>query len=120
LVRIVSDVPFTVAVAVLMRLPEPLVVGVVPPPLPYLPPPYLLPLLVWVVPPVEEAVPDPLIVLPQAAKKTTSVANTGILHQLWVLAYEVKRLLCITFSSSASGDTRNENELWNDLLIDAY
>jgi hypothetical protein len=48
LVRMVCDVPFTVAVAVLMRLPELLAVGVVPP-LPYLPPPYPLPLVVGVV-----------------------------------------------------------------------
>jgi len=37
----VSDVPFTVAVAVLMTPPELLAVGVVPP-LPYLPPPLVV------------------------------------------------------------------------------
>jgi hypothetical protein len=92
-VRIVSDLPFTVAVAVLMRLPELLVVGVVPPPLPYLPPPYPLPLLVGVVPPVEEAVPVPFVVLPQAVKRTMNVTKTSILYQLRIPAFDVERLL---------------------------
>jgi len=75
----VSDVPFTVAVAVLMTLPELLAVGVVPP-LPYLPYPFPLVvgavfcavLVVGVVPP------DPVVLLlPQAAKSTTRVAPTS-------------------------------------------
>src|SRR6266849_5616400 len=98
-----SDVPLTVTVAVLMTLPEVLAVGVVPPPLPYLPPPPLLLLVVGVVPPAVEAVPDPLVVLPQAATRRTSVANTKRLHQVRYLAREVKRVLCIMFSSFACG-----------------
>jgi hypothetical protein len=94
-----SDVPLTVTVAVLMTLPEVLAVGVVPPPLPYLPPL----LVVGVVPPAVEAVPDPLVVLPQAATRMASVANTRRLHQVRNLAREVKRVLCIMFSSFAYG-----------------
>jgi hypothetical protein len=93
----VTEAPLTVAVAVLMTLPELLVVGVVPPPPPYLPPL----LLGGVVPPVEGVVPDPLVVLPQAATRTTSTTNARILHQVRVLMDEVKRVLCITFSSFA-------------------
>jgi hypothetical protein len=124
-VRIVSDLPFTVAVAVLMRLPELLVVGVVPPPPPYLPPLYPLPLLVGVVPPVEEAVPVPLVVLPQAVKRTIHATKTSILNQLRNQACVVERLLRITFSSFAcgviaSGDTCNENKSCNDLLVNTY
>jgi hypothetical protein len=63
-----------------------------------------------VVPPVDEAVPDPFVVLPQAARMTTSVANTRILHQVRGLAYEVKKVLYIMLSSLASGDTCNEKE----------
>src|SRR6266568_3269246 len=96
------DVPLTVTVAVLMTLPEVLGVGVVPPPLPYLPPSPLLLLVVGVVPPVVEAVPDPLVVLPQAATRTTSVANTKRLHQVRNLARGVKRVLYIMFASFAS------------------
>jgi len=114
-VRTLSDAPFTVTVAVLMIVPELLVVGVIPPPLPYLPPPY--PLLVWAVPPVEEGVVDPLVELPQAAKMKTSVVNTRKLHQVRVLVCELKRLLCITVSSFASGDTSIENESSNDIYI---
>jgi len=114
----VSDVPFTVTVAVLMRLPELLLVGVIPPPLPYLPPPYtLLLLVVGVVPPAEEVVPDSLVLLPQAAKRTTSVANTNILDKVRILACKVKKLLSITFSSFISGDTCTENESSNDIYI---
>jgi hypothetical protein len=110
LVRIVTEVPLTVAVAVLMTLPVLLVVGVVPPPL-----------LVGVVPPVEGVVPEPLVLLPvllpQAATRTMSVANTKRLNQVRILTCEVKRLLCIMFSFFASGDTYNENESNNDLMI---
>jgi hypothetical protein len=80
-----------------MRLPELLVVGVVPPPPPYLPPPYPLPLLVGVVPPVEEAVPVPLVVLPQAVKRTMNVMKISILYHLRILAFDVERVLRITF-----------------------
>src|SRR5262245_25875422 len=98
-----------------MRLPELLVVGVVPPPWPYPPLPYPLPLLLGVVPPVEEAVPVPLVVLPQAVKRTMNVMQTSILYQLRILACDVERALRITFSSFtcgdiASGDTGNVNE----------
>jgi hypothetical protein len=127
LVRAVSDLPFSVMVAVLMRLPELLAVGVVPPPVPYLPPPYPLPLLplVWVVPPDGEVVPDSLVLLPQAARMTTSVANISILHQVRPLACEVKRVLRIMFSSFASGETSsggtfNENESQYDLMLYTY
>jgi hypothetical protein len=113
LVRRVTEVPLTVAVAVLMTLPVLLVVGVTPPPLPYLPPL----LLVGVVPPVVAVAPDPLVVLPQAATRTTSNTNASILHQVRVLICEVKRVLCITFSSFAYGDSCRENKLRNDLLI---
>jgi hypothetical protein len=89
-----------------MIVPELLAVGVIPPPPPYLPPP----LLVWVVPPV-----DPLVELPQAAKMTTRVVNTRILHQVRVLTCKAKRLLCITISSFAPGDTGIENESSNDI-----
>ena len=107
----------TVAVAVLMTLPVLLDVGVTPPPLPYLPPP----LLVGVVPPVVTVAPDPLVVLPvvlpQAATRTTSTTNASILHQVRVLICEVKRVLCITFSSFAYGDSCRENKPRNELLI---
>jgi hypothetical protein len=118
-VRTVTDVPFTAAVAVLMRLPELLAVGVFPPPPPYLPP-YPLPLVVGVVPPVEEAVPVPLVVLPQAVKRTMHVTKTRILNQPRILACVVKRLLRITFSSFTCGDICNENESCNDLLVYTY
>jgi hypothetical protein len=96
LVRIVTELPLTVAVAALMTLPEVLAVGVVPPPRPYLPP---LPLLLLVV----GVVPDPLVVLPQAATMMTSVANTRRLLQVRNLARELKKVLCIMFSSFACG-----------------
>ena len=69
----VSDAPFTVAVAVWMREPEPLTVGVVAP-LPY-PEPYLPPLLVGVLEAVVlevafgAAAPPVLVLLPQAANR---------------------------------------------------
>jgi len=71
----VSDVPFTVAVAVLMREPELLTVGVVPPlpyPLPYLPPLLLVDVLeAEVLEGVFDAAGDPvLVVLPHAANRT--------------------------------------------------
>ena len=84
--RIVFDVPFTVAVAVLIRLPLLLAVGVVPP-LPYLPPPYPL-LLVGVVPPD----PELLVLLPQAAKNRTGVAPMRTVHQARLETFEVERL----------------------------
>jgi hypothetical protein len=117
LVRRVTEVPLTVAVAVLMTLPVLLVVGVTPPPLPYLPPL----LLVGVVPPVVAVAPDPLVVLPvvlpQAATRTTSTTNASILHQVRILMGEVKRVLCMMFSSFSCGDICNEHESCNDLLI---
>jgi len=70
----VSDVPFTVAVAVWIREPELLTVGVVPP-LPY-PFPYLPPLLVGVLPTevlevaFGAAVDPVLVLLPHAASRT--------------------------------------------------
>jgi len=68
-----------VAVAVLMRFPELLAVGVVPP-LPYLP--YTLP-VVGVDPP------DPVVLLlPQAAKSMTRVTPTSAQHQMRVIARE--------------------------------
>jgi hypothetical protein len=107
----------TVAVAVLMTLPVLLVVGVVPPPLPYLPPL----LVVGVVPPEVAVVPDPLVVLvvvlPQAATRTASNTNAKILHQVRVLMGEVKRVLCIKVSSFAYSEICSENKSRNDLLI---
>ncbi len=85
----VCDVPFTVAVAVLMSVPELLAVGVVPPP-PYCPPL----LVVGVVPAVEGA--DPVVLLPQAVKRTTRVAMSAQ-HQERVVAREGERLLNIVF-----------------------
>src|SRR5713101_4812027 len=100
-----------------MTLPVLLAVGVVPPPLPYLPPP----LLVGVVPPVVAVVPDPLVVLPvllpQAATRTTSNPNARILHQVRILTCEVKRVLCMMFSSFSCGDICIENKPRNDLMI---
>ena len=120
MVRIVTEAPLTVAVAVLMALPVLLVVGVVPPPLPYLPPL----LVVGVVPPVVAVVPDPLVVLPvllpQAATRTTSNTNARILHQVRVLLGEVKRVLCMMFSSFSCGDICNKHEPCNDLIIYTY
>ena len=120
MVRIVTEAPLTAAVAVLMTLPVLLVVGVVPPPLPYLPPL----LIVGVVPPVVAVVPDPLVVLPvllpQAATRTTSNTNAMILHQVRVLMNEVNRVLCMMFSSFTCGDIGNEHESCNDLMIDTY
>jgi len=70
----VSDVPFTVAVAVLRGTPELLAVGVVPPepyPLPYLPPLLVEVLEADGVELVFGAAEDPvLVVLPQAASTT--------------------------------------------------
>jgi hypothetical protein len=105
-----------------MRLPLLLVVGVVPPPWPYPPLPYPLPLLLGVVPPVEEAVPVPLVVLPQAVKRTMKVTKTRMLNQERILACVVERVLCIASSSFtcgdiASGDTGNVNESYTDLLF---
>jgi len=70
----VSDFPLTVAVAVWIREPELLTVGVVPP-LPY-PLPYLPPLLVGVLPAAVlevafgAAVEPVVVLLPQAASRT--------------------------------------------------
>jgi hypothetical protein len=105
-----------------MRLPELLVVGVVPPKWPYPALPYPLPLLLGVVPPDEETVPVPLVVLPQAVKRTIHVTKTSRLNQPRILVCVVERVLRITFSSFpcgdiASGDSGNENELCNDLLF---
>jgi hypothetical protein len=114
----VSDVPLTVAVAVLMRFPELLAVGVVPP-LPYLPPPYPLPLVVEVVfcaaldPPV-------LVLLPQAAKSTTRVAPTSAQHQMRVAACEEERwfdLICTPFASDV---TRRQTLLITGIQIFIY
>jgi len=85
----VCDVPFTVAVAVLMSVPELLAVGVVPPP-PYCPPL----LVVGVVPAVAGA--DPVVLLPQAVKRMTRVA-TSAQHQKRVVVCEGERLLNIMF-----------------------
>src|SRR5258708_4656272 len=93
LVRMVCDVPFTVAVAVLMRFPELLAVGVVPPP-PYLPPLYPLPLAVGGV--FFEG-PDPPVLLPQAVKRTTRGATTSAQHQARIFTCEGERLLSIMF-----------------------
>jgi hypothetical protein len=97
-----------------MIVPELLVVGVIPPPPPYLPP---FPLLFWLVPPVEEVVVDSLVLLPQAAKMTTSAVNIRILHKVRVLACEVKGVLLMVFYSFASGNTCNQNELSNDIYV---
>jgi len=105
-VRIVCDVPFTVAVAVLMRLPVLLAVGVVPP-LPYLPLPYPLPLLVGVVP----SDPELLVLLPQAAKNMTSVATMRTVHQAGLETFEMEKLCCIMGSSLASMGTSNGTSL---------
>src|SRR6266581_6027408 len=96
--------PFTVAVAVLMRLPVLLAVGVVPP-LPYPPPPY--PLLVGVVPPD----PELLVLLPQAAKNRTSVATMRTVHQAGLETFEMEKLCCIMGSSLASMGTSNGTSL---------
>src|SRR5713101_5925179 len=100
-----------------MTLPVLLAVGVVPPPLPYLPPP----LLVGVVPPVVAVVPDPLVVLPvllpQAATRMTSNTNARILHQVRVLMGVVNRVLGMMFSSFAYSDICSENKSRNDLMI---
>ena len=98
-------------------------VGVVLPPLPYPPPPYPLQLPLGVVPPVEEAVPVPLVVLPQAEKRTIHMTKTSRLNQLRILSCVAERVLRITFSSFtcgdiASGDSGSENKSWNDLLVD--
>jgi hypothetical protein len=83
----VFDVPFTVAVAVLMRLPVLLAVGVVPP-LPYFPLPYPLLLLVGVGPPD----PELLVLLPQAATNRTSVATMRTVHHARLEPFEMERL----------------------------
>src|SRR5437763_1479593 len=89
----VSDLPLTVAVAVLSRL---LAVGVVPPPFPYLPPPLLVGVVFWgvLVLAVEELDPE---VLPQAAKRTTSAAAASTPKQERARERVRKRLPCIVF-----------------------
>jgi hypothetical protein len=116
LARIVTDLPFTVAVAVFMRLPLLLAVGVFPPPLPYLPGLYPLALLVGVVPPD----PELLVLLPQAAKSMTSVATMRTQYHPWLEPFEMKRLRRIMVSSLASGDNCNENESCNQVMIYYY
>src|SRR5258708_5853012 len=93
-----------------MRLPVLLAVGAVPPPLPYLPPPFPL-LLVGVVPPE----PELLVLLPQATRSMTSVATMRTLHHARLELFELKRLRCIMVSSLASGDTVSGNESLNEL-----
>jgi len=102
----VSDVPFTVAVAVWMRGPELLTVGVVLP-LPY-PLPYLPPLLVGVLPAevlevaLGAAVDPVLVLLPQAASRTRPI-NANREKQARAGAFEEVRLLCIVCSFLQSG-----------------
>ena len=97
----VSDFPLTVAVAVWIREPELLTVGVVPP-LPY-PLPYLPPLLVGVLPAdvlevaFGAAVDPVLVLLPQAASRTRAT-NATRENQARAGALEEVRLLCIVCS----------------------
>jgi hypothetical protein len=116
LVRIVTDLPFTVAVAVFMRLPLLLVVGVTPPPLPYLPGLYPLLLLVGVVPPD----PELLGLLPQAARSKTSVATMRIQHHASLEPFEIKRLRCIMVSFLASDDAAKRNKSCDDGDLQLY
>ena len=95
-----SDVLLTVTVAVLMTLPEVLAVGVVPP--------------------VVEAVPDPLVVPPHTAKRTTSAAKRRIVYQVRGLAYEAKSVVYIVFASFARSDIHKENELGIVLMKDTF
>ena len=90
----VSDLPLTVAVAVLSRLLALLAVGVVPPPFPYLPPPLLVGVVFWGVLAVEELDPE---VLSQAAKRTTSAAAASTPKQERARERVRKRLPCIVF-----------------------
>ena len=96
LVRMVSDLPLTVAVDVLMRLLELLAVGVV---LPYLPYPVLVGVVFWalVAVGVVPAVPEPEL-LPQAAKSRTSAPNISIENQKCVACFATYTSLCIVFS----------------------
>jgi len=97
----VSDVPLTVAVAVWMREPELLTVGVVPP-LPY-PLPYLPLLLVGVLPAevlevaFGAAVDPVLVLLPHAANRTRAT-NASMENKARTGAFEDVRLLCIVCS----------------------
>jgi hypothetical protein len=94
----VSGVPFTVAVVVLMRVPELLTVGVVPP-LPY-PLPYLPPLLVEAVVAVGAGV-EPLVVVPQAASRTR-LTNASRVNQTRLGTFDERRwcfIACSFFQS---------------------
>src|SRR5947207_15937507 len=102
----VSDLPLTVAVAVLSRL---LAVGVVPPPFPYLPPPLLVGVVFWgvLVLAVEELDPD---VLPQAAKRTTSAVDASTPQQKRERERARKRLQCIVFVPCACAENECNDE----------
>jgi hypothetical protein len=106
----VSDLPLTVAVAVLSILPPLLVVGVVPPPFPYLPPLLLVGVVFCEVLVVEELEPELLPVLPQAAKRSMSVTATSTPGQVRDREWERKSLLCMVFFSFACAENPNENE----------
>src|SRR5438105_11802974 len=96
LVRMVSDLPLTVTVDVLMRLLELLAVGVV---LPYLPYPVLVGVVFWalVAVGVVPAVPEPEL-LPQAAKSRTSAPNISKENQKCAACFATYTSLCIVFS----------------------
>jgi len=91
-----SDLPLTVAVAVMSILLALLAVGVVPPPLPYLPPLLLVEVVFWgvLLLAVEELDPE---VLPQAAKRTTSATAASTPKQERARERVRKRLPCIVF-----------------------
>jgi hypothetical protein len=97
----VSDFPLTVVIAVWMRAPELLTVGVVPP-LPY-PLPYLPPLLVDVLSAAAlevafgAAAPPVLVLLPQAANRRRPT-NASRENQACAGAFEEVRPLCIMLS----------------------
>src|SRR5215467_10001284 len=103
----VSDVPFTVAVAVLMGVPELLAVGVVPPepyPLPYLPPLLVDVLEAEGVEGALGAVDDPvLVVLPHAASRTrTTNARSGNQGRFEGLVEVRLRFIACSFLQSRS------------------
>src|SRR5258708_1365216 len=109
-----------------MRLPELLGVGVVPPPLPYFPPPYLPELLVgvglWtevVVPPVDGT--DPVVLLPHAVKRMTSIVLMSPKYQLRIVGFELERLFCIIYILlSPLKEYFNVIMLFHKLVINTY